>query len=107
VQLVLLAAGENVAAPVAHEPVTAAVLDRARVVQQVPRAVERLAAVQANGTGVPVRGLAVRAQRARLHERFRAELAAQRRGRRVGPRAVRRGHVGGQRFPAAARHAAR
>lgn len=106
-QLVLLAAGENVAATVAHKPVAATVFDRTCVVQQVPRAVERLTAVQANGARVPVRGLAVRAQRARLHKRFRAELAAQRRGRRVRPRAVRRGHVRGQRFSAAARHAAR
>lgn len=112
VQLVLLAAGKHVAAAVAHESVVvgaaaAAPLDRPRVIFQVPRGAERLAARRANGARVPVRGLAVCTQRARLHERLRAERAPQRRGHRFRPRPVHRGHVRGQRLPAAARHAAR
>lgn len=102
-QLILLAPGEHLAAPVAHKPV--AVLDGFRVVQELLASVERLSAIEANSARVPVHGLVMRVQRPFLHKRFCAVLALQHDRFQLG--SMSRGHVYGQRLAAVARQAAR
>lgn len=102
-QLILLAPGEHLSAPVAHKPI--AVLDGFHMVQKFLAGVEQLSAIQTNGARVLVHGLVVRVQRPFLHERFGAVLTLQHDRFQLGP--MGRGHVYGQSLTAVARQTAR